>query len=68
MTRLRERRNVEAGEAQDKGTSTSGSKAALSTMREAGERFLAAGDDAISRALSGDSETYLAATRQEGGQ
>jgi hypothetical protein len=36
--------------------------------REAGERFLRAGDRAIDRALSGDSEAFLRASRQEGGE
>ena len=40
----------------------------LSAVRQAGERFLAAGDEAISRALSGNSEQFLAANRQQGGQ
>ncbi len=31
-------------------------------------RLLAAGDDAIERALSGNSEAFLAANRQHGGQ
>ena len=34
----------------------------------AAERFLAAGDEAIRRALSGSSEDFLASNRQEGGQ
>ena len=40
----------------------------LNGLRQAGENFWAAGDDAIARALSGNSEAFLAATRQEGGQ
>jgi len=40
----------------------------LSELRQAGDRFLAAGDEAISRALSTDSERFLAANRQQGGQ
>ncbi len=36
--------------------------------REAAERFLASADEAIDRALSGDSEAFLAASRQQGGQ
>jgi hypothetical protein len=34
----------------------------------AAERFLAAADDAIDRALSGDSEAFLAASRQTSAQ
>ena len=37
-------------------------------VREAAERFLASADEAIDRALSGDSEAFLAAGRQAGGQ
>lgn len=40
----------------------------LSQLRLAGEELLAAGADAISRALSTDSEAFLAATKQQGGQ
>jgi hypothetical protein len=40
----------------------------LSQMRLAGQSLLAAGADAIRKALSGDSESFLAATRQQGGQ
>jgi hypothetical protein len=35
---------------------------------DAAERFWDAADDAITRALSSDSQTFLHATRQEGGQ
>ena len=40
----------------------------LSQLRLAGEELLAAGADAISRTLSTDSEAFLAATKQQGGQ
>lgn len=40
----------------------------LGELRRAGENLLAAGDEAIRRALSGDSEAFLRANRQEGGQ
>lgn len=40
----------------------------LDSLRGAGERFLRAGDRAIEQALSGDSESFLRASRQEGGQ
>ena len=40
----------------------------LAGLRQAGERFLAAGDEAISLALSGDSERFLASNRQQSGQ
>ena len=35
---------------------------------ERADRLLAAGDDAINRVVSGDSEEFLAGMRQEGGQ
>ncbi|HZM90469.1 MAG TPA: hypothetical protein VFF31_28375 [Blastocatellia bacterium] len=44
------------------------SDANLRQVRLAGQSLLAAGADAIQRALSGDSERFLQATRQEGGQ
>ena len=37
-------------------------------LREAGEAFLAAADEAITRALSGNSEQFLNQHRQMGGQ
>ena len=37
-------------------------------VRRAAERFLAAADEAIERALSGDSEAFLAASRQTSAQ
>ncbi len=40
----------------------------LNDLRQAGEGFLAAGDEAIRRALSGDSEAFLRANRQRGGE
>ena len=40
----------------------------LNAVREAGERFLRAGDRAIDRALSGDSESFLRSIRQESGE
>jgi hypothetical protein len=50
------------------GASPAPAGADLSAVRQAGDSFLAAGDEAISRALSGDSERFLAANRQQGGQ
>jgi len=42
--------------------------AGLAEAREAAERFLRAGDQALDRALSADSLAFLNASRQEGGQ
>lgn len=40
----------------------------LGSLRQAGRDLLSVGDEAISRALSGDSEKFLSASRQQGGQ
>ncbi|MDT4969425.1 MAG: hypothetical protein QOJ64_4162 [Acidobacteriota bacterium] len=40
----------------------------LEQLRLAGEELLAAGADAITMTLSSDSEAFLAATKQQGGQ
>jgi hypothetical protein len=40
----------------------------LDRLREEAEDLLTAGDEAIRRALSGDSEAFLRANRQQGGQ
>jgi hypothetical protein len=40
----------------------------LDQMRQAGESLLQAADQAIDRALAGDSLAFLHATRQDGGQ
>jgi hypothetical protein len=37
-------------------------------FRQAGQSLFQAADEAIRRALSGDSQKFLEATRQEGGQ
>ena len=60
----------EAGREQGvrQGPDGGGGSDGLDVVREAGERFLTAGDEAIDRALSGDSEAFLRASRQEGGE
>lgn len=51
------------------GTGTDGGGgAALRAVRQKADDLLAAGDEAIRRALSSDSEAFLRANRQEGGQ
>jgi len=40
----------------------------LEQIRQTANEFLDAGDEAIRRALSGDSEEFLRANRQHGGQ
>lgn len=64
--RLRER-TEDDGSPQPEGASGDDSEN-LQRVRLAGQSLLAAGADAIERALSGDSEKFLAATRQQGGQ
>jgi len=44
------------------------SPAELDHLRQVSRELLSAGEDAINRALSGDSKAFLAAIRQEGGQ
>jgi hypothetical protein len=63
---LRERTEDERVESGAPGDNSA--DANLRRARLAGQTFLAAGADAIQRALSGDSEKFLAATRQQGGQ
>ncbi len=41
---------------------------AVAALREEGRRLLRAGRDAIDRALSGDSESFLRASVQRGGE
>jgi len=40
----------------------------LDRFREAAQQLLAAGQHAIDRTISGNSEAFLKATRQQGGQ
>jgi len=42
--------------------------ASLNAIRQTAAAMLTAADDAISRVLSGDSQAFNAAARQEGGQ
>ena len=53
---------------QEQPTPENPSGGALNQLRLAGEELLAAGQDAISRTLSSDSEAFLEATKQQGGQ
>ena len=65
--RLRTRNNQQ----QDQRTQTFAPPAADDTreaLHTAAEQLLAAGDEAIARALSDDSEAFLEANRQQGGQ
>jgi hypothetical protein len=40
----------------------------LEHLREVSQELLSAGQDAINKALSGNSQAFLAATKQQGGQ
>ena len=51
------------------GEDGTGSAERLNQLRSEGDRLLAAGDDAIQRALAGgNSEAFLRASRQQGGE
>jgi hypothetical protein len=66
--RLRDRTNDDRVRTDEDSSGNSSSEQSLRSMRLAGQGLLTAGADAIQRALSGDSELFLAATRQQGGQ
>jgi hypothetical protein len=61
-------RNREGRRREQESSGTASSNQSLSDQRQAGSDLLAAADEAIRRALSGDSEAFLSANRQEGGQ
>ena len=54
-----------AGDAGGAGGGPSGN---LTAMQQQAAQLLAAGDQAIHQALSGDSEAFLTANKQQGGQ
>ena len=62
---LRERYNDDEIRQTEAGDPSGGN---LGNLRQEGERIYQAAADAISRALSHDSEAFLQQTRQEGGQ
>ena len=64
---LRERQNESLAQA---GSGAPGVPGAgnLDRLRQTGESLFRAADEAIDRALSGDSVAFLRATQQEGGQ
>ena len=64
----RERPNHEHQAADAPGPAGSPDGASLNAIRQSAAGMLAAADDAISRVLSGDSQMFNAAARQEGGQ
>ncbi|MFW6162291.1 MAG: hypothetical protein ACODAJ_05935 [Planctomycetota bacterium] len=61
----RQRRNEDEATRDDAGAPASGDQ---QDWAEEGDAFLAAGEDAIRRALSTDATTFLRATRQQGGE
>ena len=64
----RERIHEFAGGAPAGGGTGSAGTGNLTRLSQEAQRFLAAGDEAVDRTLSGDSEAFLRAHRQEGGQ
>jgi hypothetical protein len=62
-----ERSNEQQRRMPDHGADSTGA-GDLDALRSAGHNFLRAGDEAIRRALSGDSEAFLRANRQRGGE
>jgi hypothetical protein len=60
----RERNHDDTQQAQP----AAGGSGNLEELRASAERLLAAGSDAIDRALSSDSRAFLEANRQEGGE
>jgi hypothetical protein len=66
--RFRERHHEDRDQRHDPGVPGGPEGGGLGPMRQAGESLFHAADDAITRALSGDSQAFLNATRQEGGQ
>jgi hypothetical protein len=65
--RFMERRHDEDGDALPPWGGGAGG-GALESLRQDGNAFLAAGDKAINHAMSINSEKYVSATRQQGGQ
>lgn len=63
LERQRRREDLPAG-----ADPAAGAGGSLNRTRQAGEAFLAAGADAIRRALSRDSRSFLESNEQEGGQ
>jgi hypothetical protein len=64
---FRERQNDST--AQPEGNADAGRDgSSLGRIREAGQSLFHAADEAIQRALTGDSLTFLQATQQEGGE
>jgi hypothetical protein len=64
----RERPHHEHQASATPGPSDAPDGANLNAIRQTAAGMLAAADDAISRVLSGDSQAFNAAARQEGGQ
>ena len=68
MTRLRERRDEEVDDRRADSSSAGPEGTNLGRLRREARSILAAGNDAINRALSRDSAAFLRANRQQGGQ
>jgi hypothetical protein len=61
-------RHHEGRQQVDSEPSDEGTSAGLDAARAAAARFIRAGDRAIERALSRDSEAFLRSSRQQGGE
>ena len=61
-------RSAESGEATTRVPAAAETRLDGEALREEGAAFLDAADEAIDRALSGDSEAFLEQNRQLGGQ
>jgi hypothetical protein len=64
--RIQQNERIQPTEEASSGTGNDGEN--LEQIRQTANEFLAAGDEAIRRALSGDSEEFLRANRQRGGE
>jgi hypothetical protein len=65
---MRERERQHDQRQQPQGDSAPAAGTNLGAISDAAARLLAAGDAAIDHALSGDSDAFLRANRQHGGQ
>lgn len=65
---MKVRNRFDDEDAQNSSTAGDPGDGDLDRLRQVASEFLAAGDEAINRALSGNSERFLEANRQQGGQ
>ncbi|MCP4896926.1 MAG: hypothetical protein GY906_08115 [bacterium] len=65
---MRERHRSDQDQPTDRGTDERSDGDRLGAVRQQAQDLLQAGDDAINRALSGNSESFLRNSRQASGQ